>query len=404
MWTLGPYQLDPARFALTRGDEPIPLQRRPFDALLYLVTHRERVVSRDELLEVVWEGVVVTPGAVSTAVHEIRGALGDLDRPRQERWIETVRGRGFRFAGPALHEPERVVVEDPVPFVGRSAPLAELRARLERLRQGTGGVVLIEGPAGMGKTRLIQEIASTAGSVPTAHCEPDGPPLWPFLQLAGVLGATVEAVSAEHRSHVARVDAIAGLLQSAGERAPTMVVIEDLHWADRPSLAILESLAARMAALPVLLVLTQRTADERAVPAHGLSESPLVDCIRLEPLQVRHLFPLVGAILGRVPAPELVGRMERASGGNPLIVRELARRLSLEEESWSDVPKLARRVFSSRFDALGAEVRHGLSVAALCGSTFDAPLVEAAAGESLPTDRSWVRAGVRAGILSPMAD
>ena len=90
MWLLGPYRLDPVSFSLERGGDPVALQRRPFDLLLYLVARRDRVVSRDELLREVWGGLSVVDGAVSTAVYEVRAALGDLQRSGKERWIATV--------------------------------------------------------------------------------------------------------------------------------------------------------------------------------------------------------------------------------------------------------------------------------------------------------------------------
>ena len=93
MWLLGSYRLDPTSFSLERDGQPVPLQRRPFDLLLFLVSHPGRVVSHDELLREVWGGVAVVRGAVSTAVYELRSALGDLERSPAERWIETVRGR-----------------------------------------------------------------------------------------------------------------------------------------------------------------------------------------------------------------------------------------------------------------------------------------------------------------------
>jgi len=112
-----------------------------------------------------------------------------------------------------------------------------------------------------------------------------------------------------------------------------------------------------------------------------------------------HFYPLVEAIIGRMPSPELVGWMQRNSQGVPLMVRELAERVAAEGESLVDVPRVAQRVFARRFESLDDASRQHIGVAALCGIRFDAPLVEAAAGDALASDRTWIRAGLRAGIL-----
>jgi DNA-binding winged helix-turn-helix (wHTH) protein len=185
MWTIGPYRLDPASFALSRDGEPIELQRRPLDLLLYLIAHRGTVVTREELLAEVWGGLAVSEGALRTAVYEARTALGDLERAPRERWIETVRGRGFRFRGPAKRITEAVAARESAPFVGRRALLRELAGDIGRLSSGGGAIRVIEGVAGMGKTRLVQKATQepSAAKVHTVYCERGAPPFWPWMQL-----------------------------------------------------------------------------------------------------------------------------------------------------------------------------------------------------------------------------
>ncbi|MDH3265046.1 MAG: winged helix-turn-helix domain-containing protein, partial [Paracoccaceae bacterium] len=89
------FALDIAAAELTRGGEPVPLEPQVFDLLAFLVLNHDRVVSRDEIIEAVWSGRIVSESAVSSRVNALRKALGD-DGATQ-RLVRTVHGRGFRF-------------------------------------------------------------------------------------------------------------------------------------------------------------------------------------------------------------------------------------------------------------------------------------------------------------------
>ncbi|MFP3938831.1 MAG: TPR end-of-group domain-containing protein [Thermoanaerobaculia bacterium] len=97
-YRFGEFVLDPDRYLLRRGPEPVEVEPRVFEVLAYLVEHAGRVVSRDELLDRFWGDVHVTDAALTHAVAEGRRALGDS--AGEKRWIETVYGRGYRFSGP----------------------------------------------------------------------------------------------------------------------------------------------------------------------------------------------------------------------------------------------------------------------------------------------------------------
>jgi DNA-binding winged helix-turn-helix (wHTH) protein len=91
------FTLDPANRLLRRGDEPVELGGRYFDALVMLVRERGQLVTKDRLHEEVWRGVPVTDEALSQAIMALRRALGDdAARPR---FIETVQRHGYRFIG-----------------------------------------------------------------------------------------------------------------------------------------------------------------------------------------------------------------------------------------------------------------------------------------------------------------
>src|SRR5262245_9942180 len=94
----GPFELDVASFELRRHGEAVPLQKKAFDVLLYLVQHPTRVVDRDELLARVWAGTAVTPTSLTRTVSELRRALGETP-DHDHGFIRTVHGRGYRFVG-----------------------------------------------------------------------------------------------------------------------------------------------------------------------------------------------------------------------------------------------------------------------------------------------------------------
>jgi DNA-binding winged helix-turn-helix (wHTH) protein len=93
----GELELDEARFELRRRNEPVAIQPKVLDLVLYLVRHRARVVSKEEILSHVWSGVVVAEGSLSQAVSVARRILDDP--PEAQRLVRTVRGRGFQFVG-----------------------------------------------------------------------------------------------------------------------------------------------------------------------------------------------------------------------------------------------------------------------------------------------------------------
>ena len=89
--------LDPERRELTRGAEAIAVGPQVFDLLVYLVENRERVVSKDDLLEAVWRGRIVSESTLTSHINAVRKAIGDSGQ--EQRLIRTVARKGFRFVG-----------------------------------------------------------------------------------------------------------------------------------------------------------------------------------------------------------------------------------------------------------------------------------------------------------------
>jgi pimeloyl-ACP methyl ester carboxylesterase/DNA-binding winged helix-turn-helix (wHTH) protein len=96
-YRFGQCELAPASHELVVAGQPRPVEPQVFDLLHHLVKERDRVVSSDELIKVIWNGRIVSESAINSRISAARSAIGD-DGTRQE-WIKTVRGRGFRFIG-----------------------------------------------------------------------------------------------------------------------------------------------------------------------------------------------------------------------------------------------------------------------------------------------------------------
>lgn len=94
-WRFGEFTLNPARAELTGADGPIHVDRHTLDVLIHLVRNADRVVTRDELLQAVWGGRIVSDATISTAIKHARKAVGDSGA--RQKLIRTVHGRGFRF-------------------------------------------------------------------------------------------------------------------------------------------------------------------------------------------------------------------------------------------------------------------------------------------------------------------
>jgi DNA-binding winged helix-turn-helix (wHTH) protein len=105
VWRFDEFVLDLPRFELRRNDVAIPMEPQVFDVLIQLVSHHQRVVTKNELFDSVWGGRFVGEAALTSRIKAVRRALGD-DGDTQ-RYIRTVRGRGYQFVGVLVTEAEQ---------------------------------------------------------------------------------------------------------------------------------------------------------------------------------------------------------------------------------------------------------------------------------------------------------
>jgi DNA-binding CsgD family transcriptional regulator len=216
-------------------------------------------------------------------------------------------------------------------LVGRAREIAALRDRLDRAVSGRGSAVLVTGEAGIGKSRLSREIVAEAAgrgwSTVEGRCVAVGSEplrraaLLDILRASGA-GAGLAAASTEEllEQVLARVDA-------ATETTPLLVLVEDLHWADRATCEVVMVLARHVADRPACLLLTSR--DDELPRGHHvrgflaeLRRAQLVTALPLHRLGAAEVAALLQDLAGPIE-PDRASAIFQRSGGNPLLVEEL---------------------------------------------------------------------------------
>jgi DNA-binding SARP family transcriptional activator len=305
-------------------------------------------------------------------------------------------------------------------LVGRERELGTLGAALDDALAGRGGLVLLAGDPGIGKTRLADELASQAmqrgARVLLGRCWEAGgaPAYWPWVQALrsyvrdvdsellrgqiGPRGGELARLLPELRDLVPDLppeltldpetarfqlfDAVAAFLRTAGEAQPLVLVLDDLHVADLPSLLLLQFVAAELADASVLAVGAYRPDEPGVHPAHA---EALADLARLSStsllvpgLDVSDVGIFVEAVAGLAPPPSLVEAVHRKTDGNPLFVGELVRMLAaegrfqaVEDPQWRfAVPRGIRDVIGRRVSRLASECQRVLALASVLGREF----------------------------------
>jgi len=228
---------------------------------------------------------------------------------------------------------------DTLPIVGRDRQLADLQRRVALAAQGHGGVCLLSGEAGIGKTALLRRVLEmsrgTRSAVGTAVGRAETPPFGPWRELAVDMAGggdspleTLPAPLGRAPSATDIADIACALLRKLDAEGPLLLGLEDVQWADSGSMDLLRVLAPHLLRRRVLLLVTYRS--DEVDPDHplwltlpDLRRAGAVD-VRLGPLPPQAVFDLADALLpGRPDISGVAADVHRRSGGNPLFVREL---------------------------------------------------------------------------------
>jgi class 3 adenylate cyclase/tetratricopeptide (TPR) repeat protein len=323
------------------------------------------------------------------------------------------------------------------PLVGREVELARLEDAFRRAASAALGIVAVVGEAGSGKSRLLYELKRRLGDDGIAFFEgrcssmnqmvpyhpmlsmlrnffelgPEDPPdvaqqrfyakfgdkarhvgrMYPLLTriLSMPSGSQVEVTGEGFKREIA--DGVAELI--LGEHRPVVVVLEDLHWIDEPSRELLESLPKRLAAAPVLLVVTHRPDGDAGWRPPGRLET-----ITLGRLSTREVTEVLRAVAGGALPSELEGALVSKAAGSPFFAEELVRTLveggQLVRQGDGlalarplaevPIPGTVHEVVAARLDRLGGAAKRVVQVAAVLGRQFSRThLTEILADESV---------------------
>jgi DNA-binding NarL/FixJ family response regulator len=317
----------------------------------------------------------------------------------------------------------------------REEELSSLERAVQTAAAGTGGVVLVEGQAGIGKSRLLgetRELAVREGMEVLTARGSDLEREYPFgvvrqLFEALVVGAQGEVllsgpaaaasvVFARDVAHQAgggavpfsTLHALYWLTVNAAAPQPLMLLVDDAHWCDPPSLRFIAYLVRRLEASPVLVALGLRPGG--APLLEEIAVDPLTVSVRPKPLSEPSVRELVGAALGEQPGRAFVAACRRASGGNPMLLAELLRALAAEGVSPEDGqveaigevgPAAVSRIVLIRLRRLPSEAVSVARTLAVLGASASAGTVAGLTGLSQPVVAGAVAELIAADIVGP---
>jgi predicted ATPase len=311
--------------------------------------------------------------------------------------------------------------------VGRDEELAALAEIFSRAAGGRGACVAVTGEAGIGKTRLVTEAATRAReegqvilvgrSTPTDRvsplrplgealldglrdrCPPDNAALTPYLPAVGTLvphWAAAPTFPAVPPPPVVLAEAMLRVVRWLSPGRGAVVVLEDMHWADRETLAVLEYLADHVTAFPAALVLTARS-DEPGTPGLGSALTRGALHLHLAPLAESEVAAMAAACLGVDTAPAaILAGLRRNAAGLPLLVEDLI------GVAGHPGPMRYAEIISGRLAGLDDGARGLVEAAAVLGTEVDAGLLGPVSGLTPSAAADAVTAARVSGLLTPV--
>ena len=319
-----------------------------------------------------------------------------------------------------------LAIHDRSAIVGRGRELNEASVLLNEALGGRGGLLLLAGEPGIGKTRLMEAIASDAMEkgcrVSGSRCYDGGPPYWPWTQLlrdclesvtvetpgarvrpavdyisrllpessfagfeSGQVSVTVPVLEGSVRQNFRLFDSIGTVLRWAAEAKPLMLAIDDLHMADPDSLLLLGFLARDLRRTRIVVVVTYRDVEVQQSPRHSAFLSEIAregTLLRLSGLDESEVAQFLRRSRPNTDA-SLVHSLTQTTGGNPYFIEEMIRELpsnalpqERNEKLTVRMPSSVRAMVVDRVDRLNQVTKTVLNAASVVGTEFDLRLLE----------------------------
>jgi DNA-binding winged helix-turn-helix (wHTH) protein/predicted ATPase len=420
-----PFRLDVLDERLWHRKKPVRLGHKAFAVLQLLVSRPGQLVTKDDLLAGAWPDTAVTDAVLTTAMRELRQALGD--EARVPTFIETVHGRGYRFIAPVSETDAAPPSEAPFRLVGREEEWARLVDWHTTAREAKRRIVFIAGEAGIGKTALVEAFGIDAVQrgdvlIGRGQCIEHygaGEAYLPLLEALGRLGrdsaVPITPILREHapswlahlpplgsgekREFFAPVTParmlreLADAVEVLTERRPLILVLEDLHWSDTATLEWLAYAVRRRDPARLLVLCTYRPVEAllhnpalRSLIAE-LRQQPQGSELVLDYLSGHAVEAYVRQRCGEIQQMQKLAEvLHRRTGGHPLflsaIVDELLRQANPDNADLIAVanvtPASVRQFIERRFEQLSGEDQEILSAAGVAGDPFTVAAVAAA--------------------------
>jgi predicted ATPase len=311
-------------------------------------------------------------------------------------------------------------------------PLERLRRGFDEAFSGRGSLLMLVGQPGIGKTRTTQEMETYArmrgaqALCGRSHESGGAPAFWPWVQIGRAYGAVTDAAQVQsdigsqgpellrlfpelkqlipdigdpmpmtdpQSAQFRMFDAYVTFIRAASSRMPLVLILDDLHWADKPTLLLLQHLAREVSSMRVLLVGTYRDTDLSRT--HPLSESlatlnrePGFQRLNLRGLSQEEVGEYVRVTAGVTPSRRLLEKLYEETEGNPFFLQEVVALLTQEGTLTKDtlediaIPDGVKEALGRRLDLLSPEANEPLTLAAVMGRDFGFDLLKAV-GEQL---------------------
>ncbi len=335
-------------------------------------------------------------------------------------------------------------------FVGREREIAAFRRAFDRMLAGRRQIITLGGEPGIGKTRLAEALAAMAEDLGAVvlwgRCyeEPGAPPYWPWVQilrefveasslselrrligrhtnrlvallpeLAGMLGIPDDTVHAPQEAGQGRFlafDAVSRMFRRAAEQVPIVLIIDNAHWSDKASLALLEYVGRELAHSSVLVLCTYRDTeigrDNPLLETLGIfGGGDAVTRLRLAGLEREAIADLASCVLGKRLQQKIVTEIDRQTDGNPLFVIELLKVLIDEsrhagiEPIEVRIPDGVREAIGRRLSRLSTSVNQLLRAASVIGRRFEERELAQVADVNIETVLAGLDSAMAAGFI-----